>query len=87
MEEVAPGELRLVLGGVERGHRVDDVQLGVGAELVEHPHGGLAAERADLDHPFGASRSQHRLDHHVEEGIHAGSIAPQKSARCGGRGR
>ena len=49
VEVVAAGERPLVLGRVEVGHRVDDVQLGLGAEVVEHPHRGLAPQGADLD--------------------------------------
>ena len=51
VEHVATGELLLVLGRVELGRGVDDVQLGIGAEVLEHAGGGLAAERADLDDP------------------------------------
>ena len=49
VEDVAPGELLLVLGRVELRHRVDDVQLGVGPEPLEHQRRRLTAERADLD--------------------------------------
>ena len=53
MEDVATGEALGVLGRVEHRHRVDHVQLGVGAERVEHPDGRLAPQRADLDHALG----------------------------------
>ncbi len=49
VEVVATGERPLVLRRVELGLGVDDVQLGVGAEVVEHPDGGLTPQRADLD--------------------------------------
>ena len=51
-----------MLGGVELGHRVDDVQLGVGAEPLEHQRGVLAPERADLDDAPGAGRLEDRRD-------------------------
>ena len=51
VEVVAPGEGALVLAGIEPGHRIDHVQLGVGAEQLEDQRGGLAALRADLHHP------------------------------------
>ena len=50
VEDVAAGERGLVLGGVELRQRVDDVQLAVGPEPVQHLHRGLAPQRTDLDH-------------------------------------
>ena len=38
VEDVAARERALVLGGIELGHRVDDVQLGLGPEALEHQH-------------------------------------------------
>ena len=38
-----------VLSRIELRHGIDDVELGLGPERLEHPHGRLAPERADLD--------------------------------------
>ena len=70
MEDVAAGELLLVLGGVELRHRVDDVQLGVGAEPLEHEAGRLAAQRADLDDPLDPGGLEHRCDGEIPERKH-----------------
>ena len=50
--------------------RVDDVQLGVGAEVVEHPNGGLAPQRADLDDAPCAGGVQHWCDGDIPQREH-----------------
>ena len=49
VEHVAARKPLFVLGGIELGKRVDDVQLGLGAECVEREDRGLAPQGADLD--------------------------------------
>ena len=75
VEDVPAGELLLVLGGVELGHGVDHVQLGVGPEPLEHQRGGLTAQGADLDDAARASRLQDRPDHAIPERIHTTGLA------------
>ena len=77
VEVVAAGERLLVLGRVELRHGIDDVQLAVGPEAVEHPHGGLAPQRADLDDPAGAERVDHRRDDVVPERVHPQAALPR----------
>ena len=71
VEEVAPGEGLLVLGGVELGDGVDDVQLGLRPEALEHAGGGLATQGADLDHAAGADGIEDRGDRQIPEWKHA----------------
>ena len=70
VEDVAAGELLLVLGRVELRDRVDHVQLGVGSEPFQHERRGLAAQRADLDDPPRSRRLQYRPDNALPERIH-----------------
>ena len=70
VEDVAAGELLLVLGRIELRDRVDDVQLGLGSEAIQHEGSGLAAQRADLDDPPGSRRPQYRPDNAFPERIH-----------------
>ena len=72
VEDVPTGELPLVLGRVELGHRVDHVQLGVRPEPVEHQHRRLAAQRADLDDASDACRFEHWGDRDLPERKHDG---------------
>ena len=83
VEHVPAREALLVLGGVEVGERVDDVELGLGAEAVEHQLGVLAAEGTDLDDAPGAGRLDDRGDDVVPEREHAGSAA--LSVQCVGK--
>ena len=70
VERVPAGEPLLVFGGIECGRRIDDVQLRVGAEAIEHEHRRLAAERADLDDTLGADGVEGRSDDDLPEGVH-----------------
>ena len=70
MEDVPTGEGLLVLGRVELRQRIDHVELAVRAEPVEHAHGRLAPQRADLDHAPGVHRFDERGDDVVPEGKH-----------------
>ena len=78
VEHVPAGKRTLVLGRVELGHGVDDVELGLGTELLEHAHGGLASERADLDDPLGFHRPQDRGNCDIPEREHP--VAPPEEA-------
>jgi hypothetical protein len=77
VEVVAPGERPLVLGGVELGLGIDDVQLALGPEALEHPLRGLAPQRPDLDDPAGAERVDHRRDDVVPELVHPLAALPR----------
>jgi hypothetical protein len=70
MEDVAAGERLLVLGGVELGNRVDDVQFDVGSEALEHLARGLAPQRADLDDAPAVDRLEDRRDGELPERKH-----------------
>ena len=51
-----------MLVGIELGHRVDHVELGIRAELIEQELGLLAPERPDLDQPTRLGGAQYRSD-------------------------
>ena len=72
-----------MLARVEVGDRVDDVELGVGTEVVEHLDRGLAAQRADLDDPTRADGVQNRGDGDIPQWEH-GAVAPSE---LGGPGK
>ena len=76
VEGVAAGELPLVLGWVEVGDRVDHVQLGLGAETLEHAYGRLAAQRTDLDDARGARCIQDRGDSDIPQWEHGAAKRP-----------
>ena len=77
MEVVPARERPLVLGRVELGLGVDDVQLAFGPEALEHPGGGLAPERPDLDNATGADRVDHRCDDVFPEREHPNQPFPR----------
>ena len=70
VEDVSAGELLLVLGWVELGRGVDDMQLRVRSEMVEHERSRLAAQRADLDDPRRSDGVEDRGDDNVPERKH-----------------
>jgi hypothetical protein len=71
MEVVAAPEPPFVFGRVELRLGFDDVQLALGAEAVEHPDGGVAPERADLDHPARLYGVDDRSDDVIPERVHS----------------
>ena len=70
VEDVLALEALLVLGRVEGGERVHDVQLHVGTEPLEHQLGVLAAQGADLHDPAGAGGLDDRRDDVLPEREH-----------------
>jgi hypothetical protein len=74
VKDVPARETLLVLGRVEFGDGIDDVQLGLRAQSLQHQHSGIAAQRADLDDPARARRLQDRPDHGLPERIHLSGI-------------
>jgi hypothetical protein len=81
VEDVAATEAGLVLGRVEGGHRIDHVQLGVRAEVIEHELGVLAPQGTDLHDPPGPCRVEDRRDHGLPEGEHPSSASVPRAAR------
>ncbi len=71
VEDVAAPEAALVLGRIEIGSRVDDVQLGTRPQPVEHLHRVLAPQRADLDHPAAFAGIEHWRDGQLPERKHS----------------
>ncbi len=76
MEDVATRELRFVFGGIELRQRIDDVELAVGAELIEHQRRGLTTQRADLEDPLAVGCLHDRRDHRMPEREHVSSSIP-----------
>ena len=79
VEPVAPGKAALVVRRVEGRVRVDDIQRGVGAEVCQHPFGGLTAQRTDLDHASGTCRVEHWCDGDVPQREHGVAPLPDNS--------
>ena len=72
-----PGNARSCSAGVELGLGIDDVQLALGPEALEHPCRGLAPQRPDLDDPAGTDRVDHRRDDVVPELVHPQAALPR----------
>ena len=70
VEHESTRELPLERRGIELGGRIDHVELGVGAQMVEHQPGGLAAQRADLEDSPGSGGLEGRSDDVVPERKH-----------------
>ena len=76
VEVVAAGEALGVPGRVEGRHGVDDVQLGLGAEVVQHADGGLPAQGTDLDDLACSRGVQQRRDGDVPQREHGWRTTP-----------
>ena len=81
-----------MLRRVEVRDRIDDVQLAVGPEAVEHEHGVLAPQRTDLDHALGLDGVENGRDDELPERKHdwlatpeVGRKAQRYQQRRGGR--
>ena len=77
VEDVAAPEPALVLRRVEVGHRIDDVQLAVGPEAIEHEHGVLAPQRTDLDHALGLDGVENGRDDELPKRKHDWLATPE----------
>ena len=82
VEVVAAGKLALVLARIEVGHGIDDVELGVRPEVLDHLDGGLASQRADLHDLSGLGGTEHPCDGNVPQREHL-LTAPLSDRRKG----
>jgi hypothetical protein len=70
VKDVSPPEAAGVFLGIELREWVDDVQLGIGTERVEHEGRRLAAQRADFHDAPGFRRLDQRSDDRLPEWKH-----------------
>ena len=66
-----------MLRRVEGGLGVDDVQLGIGTEVIEHPNRGFAPQSADLDDTAGLRGVEHWCDGDIPQREHGADPLPQ----------